>query len=118
MVSFHHGVAYAVIAAAGLAGLAGIWTIWRRREAGRLLPHLLAAVQSLLILQVAIGLLLLGGHHRAAHKLHYLYGTIALLAVLSPWVYAPADPRRRLVWFVGATLVAAALGVRAYLSAT
>ena len=118
MVSFHHGVAYAVIAAALAATIAGGWTIWRKRDVGRSLPHLLAAVQSLLILQVALGLLLLGGHHRAAHKLHYLYGTLALLAVLSPWIYAPAQPRRRLVWFVGATLVAAVLGVRAYMSAT
>jgi hypothetical protein len=37
--------------------------------------------------------------------------------VLAPWFYAPADPRRRLLWFAGATLVAGALGVRAYLTA-
>jgi hypothetical protein len=32
--------------------------------------------------------------------------------VLSPWYYAPADPRRRLLWFAISALVAAALGVR------
>ncbi len=41
----------------------------------------------------------------------------ALLAVLSPWLYAPVEPRARLAWFSGATLVAAALGVRAYMTA-
>jgi hypothetical protein len=64
-----------------------------------------------------MGLLLLGDHRRAADRLHYLYGTLALLAALSPWLYAPTDPRRRLLWFGGATLVAAALAVRAYVTA-
>ena len=79
---------------------------------------MLALGQTLLIAQVALGLLLLSSHHRAADHLHYLYGTLALGAVLAPWLYAPREPRRRLAWFAGATLVAAALAVRAYLTAT
>ena len=67
---------------------------------------------------VALGLLLLSSHHRAADKLHYLYGTLSLLAVLAPWMYAPTERRGRLAWFTGATLVAGALAVRAYLTAT
>ena len=31
-----------------------------------------------------------------------------LAVVLSPWYYAPADPRRRLLWFAISALVAAA----------
>jgi hypothetical protein len=80
--------------------------------------QLLALAQTVLVAQVAIGLLLLADHRRAADRLHYLYGTLALLATLAPWLYAPADPRRRLAWFGGATLVAAALAVRAYMTAT
>ena len=68
--------------------------------------------------QVGLGLLLLSDHRRAPHRLHYLYGTLALLAVLAPWLYAPADRRARLAWFAGATLVAGALAVRAYLTGT
>ena len=68
--------------------------------------------------QVGIGLLLLSDHRRAADRLHYLYGTLSLLAVLAPWMYAPAERRGRLAWFTGATLVAGALAVRAYLTAT
>ena len=41
----------------------------------------------------------------------------ALLAVFTPWLYAPDDPRKRLAWFAGATLLAAALAVRAYMTA-
>ena len=65
-----------------------------------------------------LGLLLLSDHHRAHERLHYAYGTFALLAVLAPWLYAPSDPRARLLYFAVATLVAAALGVRAYMTAT
>ena len=35
----------------------------------------------------------------AKDHLHYAYGTFALLAVLSPWLYAPTEPRARLLWF-------------------
>jgi hypothetical protein len=118
MVSVHHGFAFAAIAAALLAVVAGGLALWRARGAGRWLAHVLALAQTLLIAQVALGLMLLGQHHRAADRLHYLYGTLSLAAVLSPWLYAPREPRRRLVWFVAATLIAAALGVRAYMTAT
>jgi hypothetical protein len=73
---------------------------------------------ALLVAQVGLGLLLLSDHHRAPHRLHYLYGSLALLAVLAPWLYAPTDRRARLAWFAGATLVAGALAVRAYMTGT
>ena len=76
------------------------------------------AGRPLLVAQVGLGLLLLSGHHRAPQRLHYLYGTLALLAVLAPWMYAPAHRRGRLAWFTGATLVAGALAVRAYMTGT
>ena len=115
MLTAHHANAFLVIAvclaASGAAFLA------RRRGAGRLVAHLLTLTQTLLIAQVGLGLLLLSDHRRAGEHLHYAYGTFALLAVLTPWFYAPQDPRRRLAWFSGATLVAAALAVRAYTTA-
>ena len=118
MVGVHHAVAFAVLAATFGAAAVGAWTYYRHREARGLLTPLLALAQTLLVAQVGIGLLLLSSHHRAADKLHYLYGTLALLAVLTPWMYAPAERRGRLAWFTGATLVAGALAVRAYLTAT
>jgi hypothetical protein len=115
MLTAHHVNAFLVIAVCVLAAGAALWA--RRRRAGTLVAQLLALAQTLIVAQVAMGLLLLSRHHRARDHLHYAYGTFALLAVLSPWLYAPADPRARLAWFAGATLVAAALGVRAYLTA-
>jgi hypothetical protein len=118
MVGVHHAVAFAVLATTFGAAAVGGWTYYRRREARGTLTHLLALAQTLLVAQVGIGLLLLSSHHRAADRLHYLYGTLSLLAVIAPWLYAPADRRGRLAWFTGATLVAGALAVRAYLTAT
>ena len=116
MLTIHHTVAYVVLAVTWGGALWGFWA-YRRRRGGAALRHVLALAQTVLIAQVALGLLLLSSHHRAANKLHYAYGTFALLAVLSPWLYAPEEPRRRLLWFAAATVVAAALAVRAYMTA-
>ena len=115
MITAHHLNAFFVIAVCLVASAAAFWA-WRRR-AGTAVAQLLALAQTLLVAQVALGLLLLSDHRRAPDHLHYAYGTFALLAVLSPWLYAPSEPRARLLWFAVATLVAAALGVRAWMTA-
>jgi heme A synthase len=116
MLTAHHINAFLVIVVCALASTAA-FVARRRRRAGQAIAQLLALAQTLIVAQVALGLLLLSDHRRAADHLHYAYGTFALLAVLSPWLYAPTDPRARLLWFAVATLVAAALGVRAYMTA-
>ncbi len=103
-----------VVAANLLAAGWGLVYLRRRRTPGRLYAHALALAQSLVIAQVAIGLLLLSEGTSSPDKLHPLYGSLALLAVLSPWLYAPPVPPRRHAWFSGAALVATALSVRAY----
>jgi hypothetical protein len=116
MLDAHRVVGLSVLVVAGLATILGAAAYVRRREPGRLVGHALALVQTLLVAQVAVGLLLLSDDRRASDDLHYVYGTLSLLAVLSPWLYAPAAPRRRLAWFVGATLLGGALATRAYLT--
>ena len=116
MLTIHHWNAFLVIAVCVAASAVAF--LARRGRAGRGVAHLLALAQTLLVAQVGLGLLLLSSHHRAADRLHYLYGTLSLLAVLAPWLYAPAERRGRLAWFTGATLVAGALAVRAYMTAT
>lgn len=116
MLTTHHTVAFLVLAATfGSSALAGV-AYYRRTEPRGVVTHLLALAQTLLVAQVGLGLLLLSDHRRAPEHLHYLYGSLSLLAVLAPWLYAPADRRRRLGWFAGATLVAGALAVRAYMT--
>jgi hypothetical protein len=114
MVVLHQWVAVAVIGAAAVAAVWGGATYVRRARAGAALGHALTLVQTLCVAQVALGLLLVADERRTADDLHYVYGTLALLVVLAPWFYAPSDPRRRLGWFAGTSLVAAALAVRAY----
>jgi hypothetical protein len=113
MLTAHRTVAFLVLAGTwGAAALAGL-SYYRRREPRGLVTHLIALAQTLLIAQVGLGLLLLSEHRRAPQRLHYLYGSLSLLAVLAPWLYAPSERRSRLAWFAGATLVAGALAVRA-----
>ena len=115
MLTAHHWNAFLLIAVSAAAAVAAF--VARRRGAGRAVAQLLALAQTLLVAQVALGLLLLSDGRRAPERLHYAYGSLALLAVLAPWLYAPDDPRLRLAWFGGATLVAAALAVRAWMTA-
>jgi hypothetical protein len=124
----HRCTLAAVLGAHQLLGLgvlvtAILATVWggaaylRHRLPGGVLGHVIALVQTLLIAQVGLGLLLVSDGRRAPDELHYAYGTLALAAALAPWMYAPGEPRRRLAWFVGATLLAGALATRAYLTA-
>jgi hypothetical protein len=116
MLGAHEVVGICVLVAAAAATVWGAAAYFRRREPGRTLGHVIALVQTLLIAQVGLGLLLVSDGRKAADELHYAYGTLALVAALAPWLYAPAEPRRRLAWFVGATLLAGALATRAYLT--
>ncbi len=117
MLDAHHFVAYLVLGAGLLAAVLGFVTAWRRRKAGHILTQVVAAAQTLVVAQVGMGLVLLSQGRRVEDQLHYLYGSLSLAAMLAPWMYAPQDPRRRIIWFAGSALVAAALAGRAYMSA-
>src|SRR5262245_5484977 len=116
MLSAHHILGGVVIAVCAVVAFWGGIVYWRRRGAGHLLAHGLALVQTLLVAQVGLGLLLLSDERRAPDDLHYVYGSLALAAVLVPWFYAPAEGPRRLLWFSGATLLGGALAVRAFMT--
>lgn len=116
MLGVHHWLGAALIVVCAAAALVAGLRYWRRTGAGPVTAHLLALAQTLLVAQVAIGLLLLADDRRAPEELHYLYGSLALAAVLVPWFYAPESGSRRLLWFAGTTAVAAALAVRAFMT--
>ncbi len=117
MLTAHHIVAFLVIAVSFVAAVAAFVTARTRAGAGKLVVQALALAQTVVVAQIGLGLILLGEHRRAPERLHYLYGSLTLLVLLSPWLYAPAEPRRRLVWFGAATLLAGALAIRAYMTA-
>ena len=116
MLTAHETLAFLVVGVPALAALLGGLVYWRRRGAGRIVAHLLALAQTLLVAQVALGLLLLSDDRRAADELHYVYGSLSLGAILTPWMYAPAAGPKRLLWFAGTSLLAAALAVRAFMT--
>jgi hypothetical protein len=117
MLTLHEWNAVLVIAACVAAG--GFALAARRwRVHGGIVSNLIALAQTLVAAQIGMGLLLIAADDRHADdQLHYAYGVFALLALLAPFVYAPSDPRSRLAWFGVAALVAAALAVRAYMTA-
>ena len=90
MLRAHELLAFLVVAVPAAAHVIGSLVYWRRRGAGRIVAHLLALAQTLLVAQVALGLLLLSDDRRAADELHYVYGSLSLAAILAPWMYAPA----------------------------
>ena len=116
MLSAHATLAYLVVAVPAFAAPVGGLVYWRRRGAGRMVAHLLALAQTLLIAQVGLGLLLLSDDRRTADDLHYVYGSLSLGAILVPWLYAPAEGPKRLAWFAGTSALAAALAVRAFMT--
>jgi hypothetical protein len=116
MLTVHHALAFLVIGVCLLATVLALAAYRSRRGASALVAQVLALAQTLVVAQAAVGLLLLADHHRAGKGVHYMYGSLALLAVAWPWLYAPQEPRRRLAWFAGATLLAAVLAVRAYMT--
>jgi hypothetical protein len=115
MVSLHEVLGVAILVVCFGAAALG-FVAYRRRAGGALVAHSLVLAQTLLIAQAGLGLLLLSDGKRAPDKLHYAYGAFALGAVLSPWFYAPAEGRKRLLWFAGTTLLAGALAVRAFMT--
>lgn len=114
MVDAHLVVGGVAIAICAVAALWGGLVYWRGRGAGSALAHVLALAQTALVAQVGIGLLLLSDERRAGDDLHYVYGSLALGAVLVPWFYAPTEGPRRLLWFAGMCLLGGALAVRAF----
>jgi hypothetical protein len=117
MVTAHRVIAFLVVAVCVLAAVGALVSYWRRGRGGALVAQGLALAQTLIVAELAFGLLLLAGDRHADRGEHYMYGLLAVAAVAWPWFYAPAEPRRRLVWFAGATLLAAVLAVRAYMTA-
>jgi hypothetical protein len=117
MLTVHHVNAFLVIAVCVVASALALVAYRRRGSGGGLVSHALALAQTLIVAQVGLGLLLLADHRHADRREHYMYGSLAVLAVAWPFFYAPPEPRQRLAWFAGATLIAAVLAVRAYMTA-
>jgi hypothetical protein len=117
MLTAHRVIAFLVLAGCIGSALPALVAYRWRGRGGAVVSHALALAQTLIVAELAFGLLLLADCRHAGQGVHYMYGSLALLAVAWPWFYAPPDPRRRLLWFGVATLLAAVLAIRAYMTA-
>jgi hypothetical protein len=115
MVAVHVALGLAALAVCLAAAAMGL-VAYRRGTAGAFVSHGLMLAQTALIAQVGLGLFLLSDDRRAPDRLHYAYGAFALAVALAPWFYAPDAPDKRLLWFAVATLLAAALATRAFMT--
>ena len=77
-----HAALAVVVLVANL--LAGVWggVAWLRREPSVIFWYLLRAAQVVVVIQVVIGVLLLGSGRRAPDALHVLYGVAPLVVAL------------------------------------
>jgi hypothetical protein len=116
MLTVHRALAFLVVAACLFSAVLALLA-YRRGRGGALVAHALALAQTLVVAEVAFGLLLLADDRHAGQGEHYMYGSLAVLALAWPWLYAPPEAGRRLAWFGGATLLAAVLAARAYVTA-
>ena len=64
--------------------LAGVWgaIAWARHDPSVWFWYLLRVAQVVVVVQVTLGLILLGTDHRAADDLHYAYGVSLLVVTL------------------------------------
>jgi hypothetical protein len=116
MLTAHEVLAFLLIAECIFAALI-VLVVYRRSEAGALVAHSLVLAQTLVVAETAFGVFLLADDRHAGDGAHYMYGSLAVLSLAWPWFHAPGEPRRRLAWFGGATLLAAVLAVRAWMTA-
>jgi hypothetical protein len=116
MLTVHRALAFLVIAACLVSATLAL-VAHRRHRGGPLVAHALAFAQTVVVAEVAFGLLLLADDRHAGQGEHYMYGSLAVLALAWPWLYAPPEAGRRLAWFAVATLLAAVLAARAYVTA-
>ena len=114
MLVVHAVLAVAVVAIAAAGAVWGFVAYRRPRAGGRWLDQVLALAQTLLIAQVAVGLYLLTQGRRVQPRREHGREREGAVGVVEVLRRAPPEPRRRLLWFAVATLLATALAVRAY----
>jgi hypothetical protein len=81
MTGVHTVLAIAVLATNLVAGAWGA-IAWLRREPSVIFWYLLRVAQVVVVLQVMVGMVLLGTGHRAPEPLHVLYGIAPLVVAL------------------------------------
>ena len=112
----HLAIGVSVLALNVLAGVWGLVAWRRRRRTSAAFEQVLALSHTVVLLQAAFGLYLLGGGYRAPARLHYVYGLLPAGAVAFGYSARTEDTRRNLLQFSVIALLIAGLATRAYLT--
>lgn len=110
------GVAVCIVAL-----VAGVWGLLLARRMKRMntpvprvLGHVLALVQTLVLAVLVLGLAIYGEGRRPADPLHLrVYGPFMLVALMAAYGFRTTDRRHNLQVFAGVSLVIFALALRA-----
>lgn len=116
MRAVHETVGGLVLAINAIAGFWALLVYRRRSTPSRVFEHVLALSHTVIVGQALLGLLLLSGNHRAAEQLHYVYGLAPLALVVFAYSARTDEPRRNIGVFGIASLLAAALATRAFMT--
>lgn len=100
-----------------VAGYGGVGRLFRRRQLGRPFWGLIYYAETVLVLQVVLGVVLLVTGHRVPQWLHYVYGSIfPLLVVLAGRLYSLRREEYDYVPVAVGALVAFGLTLRAFMT--
>jgi hypothetical protein len=116
--SFHGVWGYVAIVANGLVGVAAL-IAWRYRKLrGRWLWWSTVTAESMMMLQVLIGVILVSSKEYTAPRFHMFYGFLAFLTVGLAYSYRKQMRGRRELFYGLVGLFIMGLGIRAVLQAT
>ena len=116
--SFHGVWGYVAIVANGLAGVAAL-VAWRLKNLrGRWLWWVTIAAESMMMLQVLVGVILVSSKEYTAPRFHMFYGFLAFLTVGLAYSYRRQMRGRRELFYGLVGLFIMGLGIRAVLQAT
>ena len=116
--SFHGVWGYVAIVANGLAGVYAL-IAWRFRQfRGRWVWWTTITAESMMMLQVLIGVILVSSKEYTAPRFHMFYGFLAFLTVGLAYSYRRQMRGRRELFYGLVGLVIMGLGIRAVLQAS
>ena len=116
--SFHGVWGYVAIVANGLAGVAAL-VAWRFRQLrGRWVWWTTITAESMMMVQVLIGVILVSSKEYTAPRFHMFYGFLAFLTVGLAYSYRRQMRGRRELFYGLVGLFLMGLGIRAVLQAS
>jgi hypothetical protein len=116
LLELHTGWAWVVIIGNGMAGLWALGAHWQPALRMRALWWFTAVVESAVVVQVVLGVVLVAGQGLTVPRFHMFYGFVALVAVGIIYSYrSQIAARFRYLLYGGGGLFVMGLGVRALL---